>query len=218
MAAPDQNRPLPPDPTASLPSAQTFPAAPASYDRGLGIRREQRLSVERRADLVGRAQAGDRAAFDQLYEEHVGHVFAVCLRMTADPARAEQITQDAFVRAWQSLHTFQRQSAFSSWLHRLAVNAVFEDQRKTRRREQRITLAEDLERHDASTRPDDFETRYDLERAIRTLPPGARQVLVLHDIEGYPHQDIAELMGVAVGTVKAQLHRARRLLREKLSR
>jgi RNA polymerase sigma-70 factor (ECF subfamily) len=137
--------------------------------------------------------------------------------MTADAARAEQLTQDAFVRAWRALHTFRGQSAFSSWLHRLAVNAVFEDQRTHRRREQRVTIDGDLDRHEAAAAVPDFDTRYDLERAIASLPPGARQVLVLHDIEGYPHQDIAEFLGVAVGTVKAQLHRARRLLRERLA-
>jgi RNA polymerase sigma-70 factor (ECF subfamily) len=166
---------------------------------------------------VSQAQAGDRAAFDHLYVEHVGHVYAVCLRMTADPARAEQLTQDAFVRAWRSLHTFRGQSAFASWMHRLAVNVVFEDQRTNRRREQRVTIDDDLERHGAAASSSDFDTRYDLERAIASLPPGARQALVLHDIEGYPHQDIADFMGVAVGTVKEQLHRERRLLRERLA-
>jgi len=198
-------------------AGQTLAAPPASKERGTGIRRNERLSAERRADLVSQAQAGDRAAFDQLYAEHVGHVYAVCLRMTAEPARAEQLTQDAFVRAWRALHTFRGQSAFSSWLHRLAVNVVFEDQRTLRRREQRVMIDGDLERHNASAPAADFDTRYDLERAIASLPPGARQVLVLHDIEGYPHQDIAGMMGVAVGTVKAQLHRARRLLRERLA-
>jgi RNA polymerase sigma-70 factor (ECF subfamily) len=167
---------------------------------------------------VDRARAGDRAAFDGLYAEHVGHVYAVCLRMTADAERADQLTQDAFVRAWRSLATFRGQSAFSSWLHRLAVNVVLEDERRTRRRERRVMIVADLELNDAPTRGGDADAGFDLERAIASLPEGARRALVLHDIEGYRHEDIAGMLGVAVGTVKAQLHRARRLMRERLSR
>jgi RNA polymerase sigma-70 factor (ECF subfamily) len=177
-----------------------------------------RLSVERPADLVARAQAGDRAAFDALYAEHVGHVYAVCLRMTGDGTRAEHLTQDAFVRAWRSLGTFHGQSAFSTWLHRLAVNIVLEEERRTNRRERRVIGGDHLEAYDAATRPSDPEARLDLERAIAALPPGARQVLVLHDVEGYRHAEIARLMGIAVGTAKAQLHRARKLLRGMLTR
>ena len=165
---------------------------------------------------MGQAQSGDRDAFDALYAEHVGHVFAVCLRMTADTARAEQLTQDAFVRVWQSLHTFRGQSAFSSWLHRVTVNTVLEDERAARRREKRVALFEEGE-FDSPVRDADAGLRYDLERAVAGLPTGARMVLVLHDIEGYRQEEVASMMGIAVGTVKAQLHRARRLLRERLS-
>jgi len=177
-----------------------------------------RLSVERPADLVTRAQAGDRGAFDRLYTEHVGHVYALCLRMTADAERADTLTQDAFVRAWRALASFRGQSAFSSWLHRLTVNVVLEDVRRTRRREQRVQTVDTLERHDTAGALADPESRVDLERAIATLPDGARAVLVLYDIEGYRQEDIACMLGIAVGTVKAQLHRARRLLRGRLSR
>lgn len=190
-----------------------------THEAGAGrARRGVQRSVERPADLVARAQAGDRSAFDGLYTEHVGHVYAVCLRMTGERMRAEQLTQDAFVCAWRSLGTFRGQSAFSTWLHRLAVNVVLEDERRTKRRERRITVVEDVAMYDAAGRTADTESRLELERAIAALPPGARQVLVLHDIEGYRHEDIAQMMGIAVGTAKAQLHRARQLLRGMLTR
>src|SRR5712692_10125336 len=134
--------------------------------------------------LIHRAQQGDQAAFAALYREHVGRVYALCLRLTADPARAEELTQDAFVRAWERLAGFRGESTFSSWLYRLTVNVVC----------------------------------LDLERAVATLPAGAREVFVLHDVERYRHEEIAELTGIAVGTSKAQLFRARRLLRERLRR
>lgn len=166
--------------------------------------------------LVRRAQNDDRAAFDVLYTQHVGRVYAVCLRMSASRNEAERLTQDVFVRAWQRLKTFRGDSAFASWLYRLAVNVILQDGRTSGRRESRITvLAEPelLDRRAHTSRDDD---RMDLERAIASLPAGARQVLVLHDIEGYKHEEIARMTGTAVGSVKAQLHRARRLLRERL--
>jgi RNA polymerase sigma-70 factor (ECF subfamily) len=176
------------------------------------------LSVERPADFVTQAQAGDRGAFDTLYTEHVGHVYALCLRMTGDVERAETLTQDAFVRAWHALASFRGDSAFSSWLHRLTINVVLEDARRTRRRERRVQPVDAIERHDAPGQAGDPEARVDLERAIAELPDGARAVLVLYDIEGYRQEDIACMLGIAVGTVKAQLHRARRLLRGRLTR
>lgn len=167
--------------------------------------------------LVRRAQADDRAAFDALYGHHVGRVYAVCLRMSASRSEAERLTQDVFVRAWQRLKSFRGESAFASWLYRLAVNVVLEDGRRNSRRTARVAVLPDpdqLEHMQGKTSHDD--ERMDLERAIATLPPGARAVLVLHDIEGYKHEEIARMTGTAVGTVKAQLHRARRLLRERL--
>jgi RNA polymerase sigma factor (sigma-70 family) len=177
----------------------------------------EQKSVERRMGLVSRARAGDRQAFDALYEEHVGHVYALCLRMTADPQRAERLTQDAFVRAWRGLAGFRGDSRFSSWLHRLTVNVVLEDARTDRRREKRVRAVPDLAPHDRGSRSDDADARLDLERAIALLPKRARQVLVLHDVIGHPQREVAGMLGIAVGTVKAQLHRARRLLRESLS-
>lgn len=160
---------------------------------------------------------GDHDAFDVLYTRYSGRVFALCLRMSGNRDAAERLTQDAFVRAWQRLGSFRGESAFSSWLHRLAVNVVLEDNRRERRRTARIAIVRDPEViAGEATRPD--ELRLDLERAIASLPAGARTILVLHDIEGYKHEEIGAMLGIAVGTAKAQLHRARRLLREMMNR
>jgi RNA polymerase sigma-70 factor (ECF subfamily) len=169
-------------------------------------------------ELVRRAQAGDRAAFDALYYRNVERVYAVCLRMSGDAGTAERLTQDAFVRAWQKLGSFRGDSAFSSWLHRLAVNVVLGEGRRDRRRLARVENVERPEGLEAAADGPDVEAGMDLDRAIATLPKGARTVLVLHDIEGYKHEEIAAMLGTAVGTTKAQLHRARRLLRDRLER
>ncbi len=168
--------------------------------------------------LVARARAGDRAAFDALYRRHVDRVYAVCLRMVGEVNAAEQLTQDAFVRAWRGLGSFRGDSAFTSWLHRLAVNAVLEDGRRMRRREARVETVADLGTVDRAAVVERPDLRLTLERAIADLPPRARAVLVLYDIEGFTHEEIAQMLGTAVGTTKAQLHRARRLLRERLGR
>lgn len=167
---------------------------------------------------VRRAQQGDAGAFEQLYREHVGRVFALCLRISGDRGRAEELTQDVFVRAWEKLGTFQGKSAFGTWLHRLAVNLVLGDRRSEAVRVHRVFGAEEPEKYEKPGRAPDPGTAMDLERAIATLPPGARTVFVLHDVEGYRHEEIAAMNGSAVGTSKAQLHRARRLLREALGR
>jgi RNA polymerase sigma-70 factor, ECF subfamily len=171
-------------------------------------------------DLVRRAQQGDVAAFERLYREHVDRVFALCLRLSADAERAEELAQDVFVRAWEKLDTFQGRSAFSTWLHRLAVNVVLGDRRSEKVRVSRVFGTETPEGFEAppDAAPLDPADRLDLERAIAKLPPGARAVLVLHDVEGYRHEEIARMQGTAVGTCKAQLHRARKLLREMLGR
>jgi RNA polymerase sigma-70 factor, ECF subfamily len=181
------------------------------------IRSTEETRVGTPADFVSRARAGDRDAFDALYDLHVGRVYALCLRMTADPREAERLTQDAFVRAWRGLPLFRGDSRFSSWLHRLAVNVVLEDARKERRRERRVTVVADLADHERGAQPGDADARIDLERAMSALPAGARRVLVLHDVVGHPQKEIAAMLGIAVGTVKAKLHRARRLLRKVLA-
>ena len=169
-------------------------------------------------DVVRRAQEGDVAAFEQLYRENLNRVYALCLRLSGDGQRAEELTQDVFVRAWQRMGSFQGKSAFSTWLHRLAVNVVLGERRSEGIRIAKVFGTDDLEAYERPGRPTDPGDRMDLERAIATLPPGARAVFVLHDVEGYKHEEIAEMHGSAVGTCKAQLHRARRLLREALGR
>ncbi|PYO92812.1 MAG: hypothetical protein DMD62_11965 [Gemmatimonadetes bacterium] len=169
-------------------------------------------------DLVARAQAGDQIAFRDLYRQHAGRVYGLCLRLTGDARDAEERTQDVFVRLWDKLASFRGDSAFSSWLHRLAVNVVFNEQRTTSRRERRVTPAADPAILEKDPRRTIDGLNIDLERAIAELPDGAREVFVLFDIEGYGHGDIAKLTGIAEGTSKAQLFRARRLLREKLER
>jgi RNA polymerase sigma-70 factor (ECF subfamily) len=170
----------------------------------------------REAQLIQRALDGDVTAFEQLYRENVRRVYALCFRMSSDPALAEELTQDVFVRAWQKLPSFRGDSAFSSWLYPLTVNVALTERRSRVRRTSRVFGTDDptlFERPESSPKP---ETGFDLEKAMATLPPGARSVFVLHDVEGYKHEEIAELTGVATGTSKAQLHRARKLLREAL--
>jgi RNA polymerase sigma-70 factor, ECF subfamily len=164
------------------------------------------------SDLVQHAQAGDAAAFEQLYRAHVGRIYALCLRMVADASRAQSLTQDAFVRAWQQLGAFRHESAFGTWLHRLAVNVVLNDLRSERRRSARFLTTDDLELFEGNGREPSPDTGMDLEAGISSLPPQARSVMVLYDIEGYTHDEIGAAMGIAPGTSKAHLHRARQLL------
>ena len=145
-------------------------------------------------------------------------MYALCLRLTGDAGAAEERTQDVFVRAWDKLRSFRGESAFSSWLHRLAVNVVMNERRTTIRREQRVTPMATPEVLERGKGEPTVGLSIDLERAIAALPEGAREVFVLYDIEGYSHMEIAELTGIAEGTSKAQLFRARHLLREQLNR
>jgi RNA polymerase sigma-70 factor (ECF subfamily) len=170
------------------------------------------------SDPLRLAQQGDQNAFEQLYRLHAGRVYALCLRMAGDAVEARRLTQDVFVRLWERLNLFRGESAFSSWLHRLAVNVVLADRRAALRRVQRVVTASDAPSHVGAARNEWSPEQLDLEQAIAALPPGARAVFVLYDIEGYDHQEISALTGIAVGTSKAQLHRARRLLREALER
>ena len=168
------------------------------------------------ARLVCQAQGGDMHAFEQLYRGHVGRVYAVCLRMTANPTQAEEMAGRAFVTAWHKLSSFRSESAFGSWLHRIAVNTVLGELRAENRRLQRVFPTDNLEAMEVPHESVAPGTRLDVAEAIATLPPRARIVFVLHDVEGWPQAEIAEELGVAVGTVKAQLHRARKLLQEVL--
>ncbi len=165
---------------------------------------------------VDRARKGDAQAFEELYRENVGRVYAICLRMTGNASEAEDLAQEALVRAWQKLGSFRGESSFSTWLHRLTVNLVLSDRRSKSRRAKYVTVTDDLTRFEKKTPGPAPHVPLDLEQAIATLPEGARNVFVLHDVEGYRHTEIAKMMGIATGTTKAQLHRARKLLREVL--
>lgn len=171
------------------------------------------------ADDVARAVAGDTAAFERLYRTHVPRILALTRRM-AGPERADELTQDVFVRAWQKLALFRGESSLATWLHRLAVNVVIEQFRALGTARDRFLPDGD----DVLTRvaaPADSARRWqssmDLESAIGRLPDGARTVFVLHDVEGYRHEEIGALLGVSVGTSKSQLHRARMSLRAHLT-
>ena len=170
------------------------------------------------AELARRAQTGDAAAFERLYRLHATHVRAICLRLCADGQRAEEAAQDAWVRAWERLAQWRGDAAFGTWLHRLTVNVVLESFRAERRRIARVTLAEDEDEVDAPIPSREPGDALDLERAIARLPRGARTVFVLHDVEGYQHSEIAAMTGLAEGTLRAQLCRARRLLMGMLDR
>lgn len=135
--------------------------------------------------------------------------------MCGDPMQAEDLTQDVFVRAWKSMGAFRGDSQLSTWLHRLAVNVCLNWITRGGRRSRRAVFLDDTDPLEQS--PEFPEARMDLEKAIAALPPGARSVFVLHDIEGYRHEDIARMSGISVGTAKAQLHRARRILRGRLT-
>lgn len=169
------------------------------------------------AERVARARNGDVAAFEGLYRDHVGRVYGLCLRMTGNPATAEDLTQDTFVNAWRSLPGYEGRSRFSSWLHRIAVNAVLAQRRAPLgRNEVSMTDDEGGTMDFAADQQLDDTTPIDLERAIAALPPGARDIMVLHGIYGYSHEEAAGMLDLAVGTCKAQLHRARQLMRARL--
>jgi RNA polymerase sigma-70 factor (ECF subfamily) len=187
-------------------------------------------------ELARRASSGDDAAFEELYRTHSGRVHALCLRMTGSRERAIELTQDVFVHVWERLASFRGESALSSWIYRLTVNLILSNARRDKRRLTHEMSAESQELAAASegtrtaglenarepseraVRPASVLDAVDLERAIAGLPPGARTVFVLHDVEGYRHDEIAKLTGTAEGTCRAQLHRARKLLMEALSR
>ena len=172
--------------------------------------------VDSSAELVMRACRGDTGAFEDLYRQHVGRVYGLCLRMTGHPESAEDLTQDTFVNAWRSLPGYEGRSSFSTWLHRIAVNTVLEKRRGPAKAE---VLSEDPTVYEEPVMVFDTPVEEEeLEAAIESLPQGARDALVLCGVYGYEHSEAATMLGIAVGTCKAQLHRARRLLREALER
>lgn len=163
------------------------------------------------AAMAGR---GDPEAFERLYRATCDRIHALARRM-AGPAAADDLTQEIYLRAWNKLSTFRGDARFSTWLHRLAVNLILGRRETMRRREDRFRSGEGVFEGMAARigRPG---LRMDFERALEHLPPRARTVFVLYDVEGYPHDEIADQLGITVGTSKSQLHRARMILRSHL--
>ena len=170
---------------------------------------------------VALAAAGDRRAFERLYRMHVNRVFTLCARMCGSRTRGEELTQDVFVRVWEKLPQFRGDAAFSTWIHRVAVNVVLTDRKNEVRNRKRL-VEDDSEGGQSLIERASSTPRYgdtmDLTAAMSLLPPGAKKIFVLHDVEGYKHEEIADMCGITAGGSKAQLHRARLLLREALTR
>ena len=177
---------------------------------------QQDSRIDWESALVQRARSGDARAFERLYREHAGKVYGLCLRMTRDPALAEDCTQETFVNAWRALGRFETRSSLATWLHRIAVNVALGKRRKVT---PVVATAEESDVEEAVETEWTLETPLEvqeIESAIGELPDGARDVLVLYAIYGYSHAEAAQMLGLAEGTCKAQLHRARGLLRERL--
>lgn len=162
------------------------------------------------------ALGGDERAFERLYRTHHRRVYSLALRM-AGPMWAEDLTQEVFIRAWRKLDTFRQEASFGTWLFRLAVNLILSRRETLKRRQQRTMPGGDEALKKLATREKPPDLAMDFEGAIQELPDGAREVFVLYEIQGYRHAEIGEMMGISVGTSKSQLHRARMLLRERLT-
>jgi len=176
------------------------------------------------AEAIERAKQGDAWAFQQLYDKHKRRVYSLCLRMTANTAEAEDLTQEAFLQLYRKIATFRGESAFSTWLHRLSVNVVLMHLRK--KSLPVVSLEETTQGSEEDAPKKDFGAedlalagsidRLQLQKAVDDLPPGYRTIFVLHDIEGYEHNEIAGIVGCSIGNSKSQLHKARMKLRDLL--
>jgi RNA polymerase sigma-70 factor (ECF subfamily) len=175
-------------------------------------------------EAIERAKLGDAQAFQVLYDKHKRRVYSLCLRMTANTAQAEDLAQEAFLQLYRKIGTFRGESAFSTWLHRLAVNVVLMHLRK--KSLPVVSLEETTQGNEDDSTRKDFGAddmalsgsidRLQLQRAVNDLPPGYRTIFVLHDVEGYEHNEIATMVGCSIGNSKSQLHKARMKLREML--
>jgi RNA polymerase sigma-70 factor, ECF subfamily len=185
----------------------------------------QRQSDElNEAAAIERAKQGDAEAFQALYDRHKRRVYSLCLRMTANTAEAEDLTQEAFLQLYRKIATFRGESAFSTWLHRLSVNVVLMHLR--RKSLPVVSLEETTQGGEEDTPRKDFGAedlalagsidRMQLQKAVDDLPPGYRTIFVLHDVQGYEHNEIAEMVGCSIGNSKSQLHKARMKLRDLL--
>ena len=181
---------------------------------GAGILTREKTSADPDRDDVLRANAGDAAAFERIYRRHVPRIHSLCRRMLSHE-EADDVTQDVFIRAWEKLTLFRGDAAFGTWLYRLAVNVILGRRQSRSSYHDRFGSDPDVIPL-AAARRDRPDLRMDVEAAIGTLPPGAREIFVLHDVEGFTHEEIAEMLDVSAGTSKSQLHRARISLREYL--
>jgi RNA polymerase sigma-70 factor (ECF subfamily) len=185
-----------------------------------GVTSSERPDPDRRAERgiedAALAARGDRHAFARLYEAHVGRIYSLARRMIGTDLAAEA-TQDVFVRAWEKIESFRGEAAFGTWLYRLAINLILSRRAQLAVRRSRESTDDEL-LQSLPARPSGSDLGLDFETAIDRLPEGARQIFVMHDIEGYKHEEIAGMLGVTSGTSKAQLHRARMLLRRVLSK
>lgn len=177
------------------------------------------------AEAIRRAQQGDAGAFERIYALHNRRVYALCLRMVGNTAEAEDLTQEAFLQLFRKIATFRGESAFSTWLHRLSVNVVLMRLRRKTLAETSLDETTDPEDESGGPRKDvggpDLRLsgsvdRVNLERAVEQLPPGYRSIFVLHDVQGYEHNEIAKIMNCSIGNSKSQLHKARMRLRQLL--
>ena len=203
----------------SGPLAQNRPSDPNASNAA------QPVKVPSEAEAIRRAQAGDAAAFELLYQLHGRRVYALCLRMVSNPSDAEDLMQEAFLQLFRKIGTFRGESAFSTWLHRMTVNVVL---MRLRKKSLPVASLEETTEPDEETggprkdvgapdlRLSGAVDRVNLERSIDKLPPGYRTVFVLHDVQGYEHNEIADIMGCSVGNSKSQLHKARTRLRDLL--
>jgi len=162
------------------------------------------------------AASGDASAFERLYQVHVAQIHSLARRMTSEE-HADELTQDVFVRAWEKLSTYRGEAAFGTWLYRLAVNLILGRRKAMSRARDRLQAGDEMLEM-LPTRPETVELTVDFESAIERLPDGAKKVFVLHDVEGFKHKEIGEMLGVTAGTSKAQLHRARMALRKYVER
>jgi len=192
---------------AALLAAKSSDYSPEMVETGID-------TVADEAAWIRQAQRSDARAFEALYRMHVGKVYGLCLRMTGNVSEAEDCTQDAFIQAWNKLDRFRGDSAFATWLHRIAVNTVLGRFRKSKREQDRMQAVSDTST--ASFVKDDTGELRDLSDAVNRLPSGARHVFVLHAVYGYSHDETGRMLGIATGTSKAQFHRARRLLCQQL--
>ena len=192
--------------------AALLAAEPSDYSQLMAVTHIDPETTE--SSLINRAKRSDTHAFEKLYRMHVDRVYGICLRMTGNVSEAEDCAQEAFIQAWNKLDKFRGDSAFSTWLHRIAVNAVLGRMRKSKREQDRIAAVADITPPGIIT-GDTGELR-DLSEAVDRLPEGARHVFVLHAVYGYSHDEAGKMLGIAAGTSKAQLHRARRLLTQQL--